>query len=190
VTVHKDSKITLQSLKNTKNPNYLIEVIRNTAIALEKRNWTITFAWIKAHAGIYGNELADKLAKEASRKEEISFNRIPKNEIAQQLRDQSIAMRQNQWDHITKGQVMKKLFPIIKERLTYKIKLTPNIMAIVKAHGKTKAYLHRFKIIVSRMPMRRRDPNSGTPNIRLHQTTERERGIHKQHIQTRQVTSE
>jgi hypothetical protein len=36
VTVHTDSKITLQSLKNTKNHNYLIEKIRKTAIALEK----------------------------------------------------------------------------------------------------------------------------------------------------------
>jgi ribonuclease HI len=89
-TVHTDSRITLQSLKNTKNHKYLIEEIRKTAIALEKRNWTITFTWIKAHAGIYGNELADKLAKEAARKDNIFFNRIPKTEIAQ-LRAQSIA---------------------------------------------------------------------------------------------------
>jgi ribonuclease HI len=32
-----------------------------------------------AHAGNYGNELADKLAKEAARNDDISFNRIPKN---------------------------------------------------------------------------------------------------------------
>jgi ribonuclease HI len=51
-TVHTDSRIALQSLKNTKNHKYLIEEIRKTAIALEKRNWTITFTWIKAHAGI------------------------------------------------------------------------------------------------------------------------------------------
>jgi hypothetical protein len=30
-----------------------------------------------------------------------------------------------------------------------KIKLTPNFTAIVTAHGKTRAYLHRFKIIES-----------------------------------------
>jgi hypothetical protein len=30
-----------------------------------------------------------------------------------------------------------------------KIKLTPNFTEIVTAHGKTKAYLHRFKIIES-----------------------------------------
>jgi primosomal protein N' len=97
------------------------------------------------------NGLADKLAKKAARKEEIS-NRIPKNEIAK-LRDQSIDKWQNQWDHNTKGQVTKQFFPTIKDRLTNKIKLTPNFTTIVTAHGKTKAYLHRFKIIVFRMPV-------------------------------------
>jgi hypothetical protein len=39
----------------------------------------------------------------------------------------------------------KTVFPIIKDRLTTKIKLTPNFTALVTAHGKTEAYLHRFK---------------------------------------------
>jgi ribonuclease HI len=114
-TVHADSRITLQSLKNTKIHKYLIEKIRKTATALEKRNWTITFTWIKAHAGNYGNELADKLAKETPRNDDVSFNRIPQNEIVLQVRDQSIAEWQNQWDRTTKGLATKQFFPIIKE---------------------------------------------------------------------------
>jgi len=51
VTVNTDNRITLQSLKNTKNHNYLIEEIRKKAITLEKRNWTTIFSWIKTHAG-------------------------------------------------------------------------------------------------------------------------------------------
>jgi hypothetical protein len=121
--------ITLQSLKNTKNDNYLIEEIRKKAIALEKHNWTITFTWIKAHTGNYGNELADKLAKEAARNDDISFNRIPKSEIFQQVRDQSIAKWQTQWDPTTKGSTTKQFFPIIKDRLITRIKLTPNFTA-------------------------------------------------------------
>jgi hypothetical protein len=38
---------------------------------------------------------------------------------------------------------------IIKDRLITKIKLTPNFTAIATAHFKTKAHLHRFRIIVS-----------------------------------------
>jgi ribonuclease HI len=106
-TVHTDSRITLQSLKNTKNHNYLIEEIRKKAIALENRKWTITFTWIKSQAGIYGKELADKLAKEAARNDDISFDRIPRREIVQQVRDQSTTNWQNQWDRTIKGLTTK-----------------------------------------------------------------------------------
>jgi ribonuclease HI len=75
-------------LSRTRKTSYLTEEIRKKALALENRKWTITFTWIKAHAGIYGNELADKLA-EAARNDDISFDRIPKSEIVQQVRDQS-----------------------------------------------------------------------------------------------------
>ena len=121
--VHIHSRIALKSLKNTKHHNYLIEEIRKTPTALEKRNWTSTFTWVKAHAGTYGNETADKLPKDAARKDDIFFNRISRNETVQQVRDQSIAKWQNQWDRTTKGSTMKQFFPIIKDRLTNKIKL-------------------------------------------------------------------
>jgi hypothetical protein len=48
-----------------------------------------------------------------------------------------------------KGLTTKQFFPNIKDRLKLRIKITPNFTAIVTAHGKTKAYLHRFKIIDS-----------------------------------------
>jgi len=106
-TVHTDSRITLQSLQNANNHKYLIEEIRKSAITLGKSNWTIKFTWIKVYVGIYGNELADKLVTEASRKDEISFKRIPEVEIIHQLKEQSIANWQNQWDSTTKGQATK-----------------------------------------------------------------------------------
>jgi hypothetical protein len=43
----------------------------------------------------------------------------------------------------------KEFFPNIKDRLNTKINLTPNLTAIVTSYGKTKSYLHRFKIIES-----------------------------------------
>ena len=61
------------------------------AITLEKCNWTIIFTRIKSDAGDYKNELANKLAKETDRNQDISFKRIPKSKIVQKARDQSIA---------------------------------------------------------------------------------------------------
>jgi ribonuclease HI len=149
ITIHTDSRISLQSLKNPKNHKHLIDEIRRTATSLAKHNWLITFTWIRAHAGHYGNELADKLAKEAARRDAITYNRIPKCEIAQQLRKNSLEKWQSLWDSTTKAQTTKEFFPNIKERLGTLARITPNLTALVTAHGKTKSYLHRFKIIAS-----------------------------------------
>jgi ribonuclease HI len=100
-TVNTDSRITLQSIQNTNNHSYIIEEIRKSVTELEKRNSTITFTWIKAHVGIYGNELADELAKEAIRKANISFKRITKSEAVQQLTEQSIFKWQIHSDQTT-----------------------------------------------------------------------------------------
>jgi len=65
VKLFTDSKITTFSLKNAKNRKHLIEEIRRKTNDLENENWHIDFTWIKVHAGNSGNDLADKLAKEA-----------------------------------------------------------------------------------------------------------------------------
>ena len=54
ITIHTNSRITLQSLKNPKNHRYLIDEIRNKAILLGKHKWHNTFIWIRAHLGLYG----------------------------------------------------------------------------------------------------------------------------------------
>jgi ribonuclease HI len=57
----------LDSTKNVKNHSYLIEEIRKRLLKLERSNWTIAFSWVKGHAGIHRNGLADRLAKAAAR---------------------------------------------------------------------------------------------------------------------------
>ena len=52
IGIFTDSKITIDSLKNATNHSFLIEEIRKRIISLERSNWTIEFAWVKAHVGI------------------------------------------------------------------------------------------------------------------------------------------
>jgi ribonuclease HI len=56
--IYTDSKITLDSIRSAKNHNHLVEEIRKRAVTLNKKDWKIEFKWVKAHAGIYGNEIA------------------------------------------------------------------------------------------------------------------------------------
>jgi hypothetical protein len=143
-----------------KKRKHLVEEIRKKTIALEKENWNIEYTWIKARAGHYGNDLADKLAKEATRNSATCHNEIPKSEIEHQERERSIEKWQQQWDSTTEGLVTKEFFPNVKDRL--KINLSPNFTAMVAVHGKTRSYLHRFKIIrVPATPLRPRQSNSG-----------------------------
>ena len=77
------------------------------------------------------------------------YNRIPKSEIEHRERETTIEKLQQQWDYTTKGFATKEFFLNIKYRLKTKINLTPNFTAMITAHGKTRSYLHRFKIIES-----------------------------------------
>jgi len=60
------------------------------AVTLYKRNWNIEFKWVKAHAGFYGNEIAVRLAKEATQNYHITYSRIPKSAIKKDNRKESV----------------------------------------------------------------------------------------------------
>jgi ribonuclease HI len=64
--IYTDSKITLDSIINAKSHEHLVEEIRKKTVTLNEKNWKIKFKWMEAHAGIDGNETADRLAKEAT----------------------------------------------------------------------------------------------------------------------------
>jgi ribonuclease HI len=108
-TIFTGSRITLDSLQNANNHAYLIEEIRKRVAILESSEWKIEFSWVKAHVGIYGNEMADRVAKEAARKKDanITFNRIPKSTINYELEEEAIQQWQNEWEKCHKAATTK-----------------------------------------------------------------------------------
>ena len=103
---------------------------------------------MKAHSGIEGNELADKLAKEAAEDDELNivYNRIPTT-VSTELKKEGLTKWQRQWERTDKEALCRSFFPTVEQRLELKIPITPEFTAIVSGHGKTKSYLHRFKLI-------------------------------------------
>ena len=63
------------------------------------------------------------------------------------LEEESVKEWQRKWTQTNKGRTTKEYFPDVSERLKIKLQLTQNFTAIVSGHGKTRDYLHRFKII-------------------------------------------
>ena len=115
---------------------------------MEQTEWKIHFSWVKVHAGILGNELADTLAKDASTNVDIAacYNRVPKSVVKIELEDRSVDKWQRDWNPSTKVTITKDFFRIVAERLKMKITTTHNFTTMVTGHGNIKAYLYRFKI--------------------------------------------
>jgi ribonuclease HI len=91
-TIYTDSQTTLEKLQNSKIHTHITEEIRGKITAMKESEWELTLCWIKAHAGIRGNELADTLAKKAATNKNIteSYNKIPKSVLMKDLEEESI----------------------------------------------------------------------------------------------------
>jgi ribonuclease HI len=149
VAIYTDSKVTLDSLKNNTKHSAIIEEIRNMVLKLKRQSWTIHFGWVKAHVGIEGNEAADTLAKEAAEDEDdrnYVYVRKPLSTIVASIKEVGLKKWQEHWERSEKGATCKSFFPNIQQRLKLRIPITPEFSALVSGHGKTKAYLNRFKL--------------------------------------------
>ena len=119
---------------------------------LTKQNWTIHLGWVKSHIGIEGNELADRLAKEAAADTvelQVEYEKTTKSTIATRLKKEGIARWQRQWERTNKGVQCRSFVPSVQRRLQARLPILPEFTAIVPGHGKTKSYLHRFGTIDS-----------------------------------------
>jgi len=108
---------------------------------LERTNWTTEFSCVKAHLGIYGKELSDKLAKAAAcnRDTTVSFNRIPKSTFYSEIEGEATQKWQKEWENCTKAAITKQSFPNVRDRVQLSINLNVNFTAMVTGHGKTRA---------------------------------------------------
>jgi len=120
IGVYTDSSITIDCLKNASSHNYLIEEIRNSLINLRSAKRTIEFSWIKAHAGNIGNELADRLAKDAASDKDIPFvfDRIPKTTLYSELEEEATLKWQEEWERCNKAAINKQFFQTYGTGLT------------------------------------------------------------------------
>jgi len=76
----------------------------------------VAFAWVKAHAGILGNELADQMAKTAARvKDKTSYSRIPLSTLFRELEEESKVKWQQNWEESPKAAQTKQFYPTITD---------------------------------------------------------------------------
>jgi ribonuclease HI len=104
-TIFTDSRVSIESIKNTRNHNHLIEDIRKKMTSLERANWNIKISWIKAHVGVVGNKLAGRLAKAAASDgdAQIAFSRPPMCSLINKTVEETQLNWQKEWEECTKA---------------------------------------------------------------------------------------
>jgi hypothetical protein len=107
-----------------------------------------------------GNELADRLARAAASDNDakIVFNRLPLSALISKVEEETQLKWQNEREECAKAGITKEFFfPTFHDRQKLKIDINPILTAMVTGHGKTRAYLHRFKILDdAKLPLRQR----------------------------------
>jgi len=105
---------------------------------------------VKAHAWIYGNEMADRLAKEAAQNYYVTYSRIIKSAIKKDTRKESIRKWQSQWEETTKGEITKEFsfFSKCRKKTGSESKLKSKCNNSYDRSWKNiRSYLRRLKII-------------------------------------------
>jgi len=153
--INVDSKAALFAIANKHTTHPLAVAIRMKAIK-QRNSTSITFRWVKGHAGLKGNERADYLAKTVVRyKNSIAYDEIPINQGKQILEDHYTKIWNAIYVNSTNASHTKLYIPTIFHRLS--LSLWPNFLLtrFLTSHGSFHSYLHK----INKMP----SPNCNCP---------------------------
>ncbi|GIY62382.1 uncharacterized protein CEXT_513801 [Caerostris extrusa] len=134
-----DSRSVLQALNNPNNCNPSIFQLKQLLI---KCSATIELIWTRAHIGIYGNELADQYAKQATSRDTIDQNMyIPIRFIKKLLKYDILTEWQTHWVNSAKGRAVFEIFDKVNPKRTLGNFF---LNQIITGHGAIASYQHKF----------------------------------------------
>ena len=148
VLIFTNSRVSLDSIHNYNSYAYLVIEIMKKLTSKMTTKKKIKFSWVKAHVGIFGNEITDRLAKEVARNDATTYeySKTPISALNREAAKDALIKWQEQWTKTSKAEATKEYFPTVPDGIGTKIHLTAKLTAVLTGHGKTKAYLHRFNL--------------------------------------------
>ena len=147
--LYSDSMSALQTLANHGSLHPLaVRARANLAHALCQSK-AVTLFWIKAHAGLPGNERADELAKEAalSLRRKPDYDQCPVSFIKRQIRLESLDEWNRRYVSGETASVTKMFLPdaIAAFRIVQQVRPEGVLTQVLTGHGGFSEYLNRFK---------------------------------------------
>ncbi|XP_063835567.1 uncharacterized protein LOC135084759 [Ostrinia nubilalis] len=147
--VYSDSRAALETIANHGSLHPLaVETRKNLRTALAQGK-AVSLFWVKAHAGLPGNERADELAKEAalSLKRKPDYDKCPVSHVRKLLRDTTLDRWNSRYLDGDTASITKVFLPdaIQAYKFVRKIGPTGMLTQILTGHGGFSQYLNRFK---------------------------------------------
>ncbi|KAL0817996.1 hypothetical protein ABMA28_008538 [Loxostege sticticalis] len=147
--LYSDSMAALETVVNHSSLHPLAVESRENLRKAFIQGKDVSLFWIKAHAGLLGNERADDLAKEAALglKRKPDYDRCPVSFAKRTIRYRSIVEWSDRYNKGETAAITKLFFPDAGDayRLIKKIKPAGLLTQILTGHGGFSQYLHRFK---------------------------------------------
>ncbi|XP_048481539.1 uncharacterized protein LOC125489547, partial [Plutella xylostella] len=147
--IYSDSRSALETIANNYAPHPLAVETRCNLNQCKLQNKQVSLFWIKAHAGLEGNEQADALAKQAAKdlKCKPHYDQCPVSFVKRQIRMDSLEEWNRRYKSGTTASVTKMFFPDAVEayKLVRKIKPAGILTQVMTGHGGFSEYLNRFK---------------------------------------------
>ncbi|KAL0850679.1 hypothetical protein ABMA28_006624 [Loxostege sticticalis] len=147
--LYSDSMAALETVVNHSSLHPLAVESRENLRKAFIQGKDVSLFWIKAHAGLLGNERADDLAKEAAlaSRKKPDYDRCPVSFAKRTIRYRSIMKWRDRYVNGETAATTKLFFPdaVDAYRLVKKLKPTGLLTQILTGHGGFSQYLHRFK---------------------------------------------
>lgn len=147
--IYSDSMAALQTVANHGALHPLAVATRDALRRCADRGKCVSLFWIKAHAGLEGNERADVLAKEAAlrSKRKPDYDRCPMSFAKKMIRLESLGEWNHRYRTGTTASTTKLFFPDAVD--AYKtirgLTMSKELTQALTGHGGFSEYLARFK---------------------------------------------